>query len=82
MAAKRRFQNLVDKVKARGDGHDRAYARAVDPECPEIRSDSRPLTVALLSVLRALDPLARDERQRVLLAAGDLLALDRPGDAP
>jgi hypothetical protein len=47
-----------------------------------LNKDSRALTSALLSVLHALDPLTRDERQRVLLAVTDLLALDRQGNEP
>lgn len=44
--------------------------------------DSRVLTVAMLVVLHAIDPLKRDEQQRVLLAVTDLLALDRQGNEP
>ena len=45
-------------------------------------NDSRPITIALLAVLRAIDSLARNEQQRVVLAVNDLLALDRPVGAP
>jgi hypothetical protein len=44
--------------------------------------DSQTMTQAMLVVIHALDPLARDERQRVLLAVTDLLALDRQENAP
>ena len=71
----KKLDDLTEQIEMH-QSEDRFHAM-----CTQLGQSSA-LTEAMLDVIRAIDQLSRDEQQRVLLAVGDLLALDRPGNEP